>query len=316
MFSALAVYSHFFTALVLMAQACSLFALKAAPPWRRMILHAALILALTAPGLPFLFHGRPAHDPSLTPWPRATPKQLLHLATFLGGSSEKLVLSAILWCAALRGIWRERHLSGAPEFWRDALIVSWAVVPVLLLALISIAEPLFVQRYLIFCLPATVMLAGRGMIELPKRSLGAWLVVAWCALSLVNIFMGYQKPREDWRGATAAVLASASPRDAVVIYPFFARSGFDYYYDRHGRTPQLRTFPAFYDRGEDENTFQHAIAENPQTFRHVWIMMRDQGRGRSELDDYSPDVAVRLQSTFGKPRIMKYSGLTVLEFGG
>lgn len=313
-FSALAVYSHFFAALVLVAQACSLFALKDAP-WRRMIVHAALIVGLAAPGLPFLFRGPPAHDPSLTPWPRATPKQLLHLALFLGGSGEKLVLSAILWIAAVRAIWSERLERDTDAFWRGTLLISWAIVPVALLALISLAEPLFVQRYLIFCLPATVMLAGRGMVALPRRRVGLGLLIALCVFSLVNIFMGYRKPREDWRGATAAVLASAAPGDAVVIYPFFARSGFDYYYDRHRDSPDLHTFPRFYDRGEDEQTFHRALAENPHAFHHVWIVMRDQGAGKISLRDYAPDLASKLQTAFGEPRVMNYQGITVLGFG-
>ncbi|HUI83327.1 MAG TPA: hypothetical protein VL240_03840, partial [Candidatus Binatia bacterium] len=270
---------------------------------------------LTAPGLPFLFRA-PVHDPSLPPWPRATPKQLLHLALFLGGSGEKLVLSAILWIAALRAIWRDRVSRQQPEiFWRGALLVSWAVLPAVLLALISIREPLFVQRYLIFSLPATVMLAGRGMVALPTRRLGLWLVLALCALSVVNIFLGYRKPREDWRSATAAVLASAAPGDAVVIFPFFARTGFDYYYDLHrADAPPLRSFPRFYERGEDEHSLDRAL-DNPPAFRHVWILMRDQGPGRNTLRDYSPQLSARLQSIFGESAVSRYQGIILLEFG-
>ncbi len=317
LFSALAIYSHLFASLAVIAQACSLFALHGARPWRRMMLHGLMIVALTAPGFAFLLNGRPVHDPSLPEWPRATPKQLLHLVTFLGGSGEKAVLSAILWVAAFVAIWRERlNRVEGEEFWRGIFLICWAILPVVLLAIISVAEPLFVQRYLILCLPATVMLAARGMIALPRHNIGVWLVVALCVASVVNIFMGYRKPREDWRRATAAVLASAGPGDALVIYPFFARTGFDYYYDRQRDVPQLQTFPRFYDRGEDEQTLQRALSQNPHAFSHVWVMMREQGPGKNNLRDYSPDLSAKLQSIFGEPRVTKYQGLTVLEFGG
>lgn len=317
MFSALAVYSHFFTCLVVVAQLASLLVLKEARLWRRAILHGALIVLLTAPGLPFLFHGAPAQDPSLLQWPRATPKELLHLALFLGGSGEKLVLSAILWIAAVHAVWRERKERDREIFWRGGLLISWAMVPIVMLALISIANPLFVQRYMIFCLPATVMLAARGMNALPRRRIGLWLVIALCVFSLVNIFMGYRKPREDWRNATAALVASASPGDAIVIYPFFARTGFDYYYGRDGaQAPALRTFPRFYDRGEEARVFERTLETNPHAFRHVWIMMRDQGPGKNALRDYAPELASKLQSIYGEPRVTKYQGITVLEFGG
>jgi len=313
-FSALAIYSHFFTSLVVVAQGASLLVLREAKLWRRVIAYGALIVLLTAPGLPFLFRGAPAQVPSLLQWPRATPKELLHLALFLGGSGEKLVLSAILWIAALRAIGRERAEQNRGMFWRGALLILWAVVPILLLALISIANPLFVQRYMIFCLPATVMLAARGMIALPQHRIGLWLVVALCVFSLVNVFLGYAKPREDWRGATSAVIAAAAPGDAVLIFPFFARTGFDYYYDRDG-APELRTFPRFYDRGEEEQDFERALKANPHAFQHVWIMMRDQGPGKNSLSDYAPGLEAKLEAICGEPRVRKYQGITVLEFG-
>jgi mannosyltransferase len=314
--SALAVYSHFFACLVVIAQAASLLVLRKPGLWRRMLLHAALIVFLTAPGLPFIFRGTPTQDPSLLQWPRASPKELLHLASFLGGSGEKLILSAILWIAAVRSIWRERVERDREIFWRGALLVSWTALPIVILGLVSIINPLFVQRYLIFCLPATVMLAARGMTALPQRRLGLWLVVALCVFSLVNVFMGYSKPREDWRSAAAAVFASAAPGDAVVIFPFFARTGFDYYYDLHrADAPTLQTFPRFYDRGEEQQDFDREIGNNSHTFRHVWILMRDQGPAKNSLQEYAPDLATKLESIFGEPRVTRYQGITMLEFG-
>ncbi|MGA2903399.1 MAG: glycosyltransferase family 39 protein [Candidatus Korobacteraceae bacterium] len=307
--AALAFYTHFFSSLVLLAQACSLLVLRDPARWRRMFLHGCLLLALAAPGLTFVLRV-PAHTTSF-PWmPQATPKQVLHLALFFGGAGEKLVLSAILWIAAAIAIWRDRKRT-SEIFWHGALLISWAVMPVLLMALISLYNPVFVQRYMIFCLPATIMLAGCGMIALPKHHLGLWLVLALCVSSIVNVFMGYRKPREDWRNATAAVLASAHPCDAVAIYPNFARPGFDYYYDlRRSSAPALHVFGGFYDTGKDDREFEQALYRDPSAFSHVWIMLRDGSPGR----DYSPAIAARLQTIFGPPRSQKFPGITVLEF--
>jgi drug/metabolite transporter (DMT)-like permease len=237
---------------------------------------------------------------------------MLHLALFLGGSGEKVVISAILWMAAVGAIWRDRVRKPEPEiFWRGVLLIIWAILPVAILALVSIRTPLFVQRYMIFCLPATIMLAGRGMIALPKRHLGLWLVLALCMSSIVNIFMGYRKPREDWRSATAAVLASAQPGDAVIIYPEYARTGFDYYYDlQRPRAPAVRVFGRFYDSGTDYREFEQPLDRDPRAFPHVWIMLRD----GSTVRDYTPDMESKLHTIFGEPRSQKFEGLTVLEF--
>jgi len=307
--SVLVFYTHFFASLALLAQGCSLLMLRKPNLLRRMFVHGCLLLALAAPGLTFVLRV-PAHTTSF-PWmPQATPKQVLHLALFFGGAGEKLVLSAVLWMAAGLAIWRERK-DGPEIFWRGAFLISWAFVPVLLMALISLYNPVFVQRYMIFCLPATIMLAGRGMVALPKYHLGFWLVLALAVSSIVNIFMGYRKPREDWRNATAAVLAAAQPGDAVLIYPNFARPGFDYYYDLHRSTaPAARVFGRFYDSGADYREFEQPFDRDPRTFPHVWVVLRD----GSPVRDYTPNMEAKLHVIFGEPRSLKFEGLTVLEF--
>jgi mannosyltransferase len=317
-FSVVSFYSHLLACLVIVAQAASLLALRDAKMWRRMLVHAFLILLLCAPGLVSVLHAQ-AGGLAQSDWPRATPKQLLHLAMFLGGSGEKVVLFAILWIAAVRTIWRERLLQHPREiFWHGALLISWAALPAIVLALFSIYSPLFVQRYMIFSLPATMMLAGGGASVLTKRHLGAWLVLALCVSSVVNVFMGYHKPREDWRSATAAVLASAADGDAVLVYPPYARTGFDYYYyDLRGNgAPRVRVFAQYYEFGEDEQALLGALARDQRAFPHVWVLLRERSSGKDTLQDYSSDVARQLQLRFGDPRKYKFQGLTMLEFGG
>ena len=90
-FSVVSFYSHLLACLVIVAQAASLLALRDAKMWRRMLVHAFLILLLCAPGLVSVLHAQ-AGGLAQSDWPRATPKQLLHLAMFLGGSGEKVVL--------------------------------------------------------------------------------------------------------------------------------------------------------------------------------------------------------------------------------
>lgn len=314
-FSVLAVYGHYFASLVMVAQACSLLLTKKPASWKRMILHALLILAVAMPGLTYVFRTSPEFLTGALNV-KATPKQLLHMALFLGGSGEKLVLATILWYAGVVAIWRERRGRAEAEiFWLGVLVIAWAVIPIFLVALVSLHYPVFVQRYMIFSLPAAIMLAGRGMSALPKRNLGRWLVVVLCAASIVNIVLGYRKPREDWRGATDAIIRSAAPGDALLIYPFYARPGFDYYYDlRRGNAPALRVFtPPFYGFGEDDKSFLRALSSNPTAFRHVWVMVRQAGPDNQR--DERRAVAAQLQSVFGPPVTKQFQNITLLEFG-
>lgn len=313
-FSVLAVYGHYFASLVMVAQACSLLFCKK-PPWKPMVIHALLILAIAMPGLTYVFRTSPEFLTGALNV-KATPKQLLHLALFLGGSGEKLVLATILWFAGGLAIRRERLRHAEVEiFWRGMLVIMWAIIPIFLVALVSLHYPVFVQRYMIFSLPAAIMLAGRGMIALPKRNLGRWLVVVLCAASMVNIVVGYRKPREDWRGATDAIIRSAAPGDALLIYPLYARPGFDYYYDlRRENAPALRVFtPPFYGFGDDDKSFLRALSSNPAAFHHVWVMVRQTGPANQQ--DERRAVAAQLQAVFGTPVTRQFQDLTLLEFG-
>ncbi|MFI5115395.1 MAG: glycosyltransferase family 39 protein [Terriglobales bacterium] len=315
-FSVLAVYSHTFASLVMVAQACSLFSRKKPTPWGRLIVHALVILAMSAPGITYVLRV-PPEAVAFHGMPKPTPKQLLHLALFLGGSGEKLVPSAILWIAAVMAIYREGKDNAAPgSFWRGMLIISWTIVPILLTGLASLFHPVFVRRYMIFSLPAAVMLASRGMVALPKRHLGLWLVIVLCVASVPTIFIRYRKPREDWRGATNVILSSAQSGDAVVIYPFYAIPGFDYYRQLNPHAPALRLFTQpYYTVGNNDQTLLEALSSDSRDFHHAWVMVRREGPARDNLQDDSPAVAAKLQSEFGSPAIWQFKDITVLEFG-
>jgi 4-amino-4-deoxy-L-arabinose transferase-like glycosyltransferase len=315
-FSVLAVYSHYFAALVLVAQACSMFFHRKPAPWGRFIVHGLAILAIAAPGLSYVLRVPP--QMVTFPWmPKPTPKELLYLVRFLGGPGSKFFLSAILWIAGAIAIRRERNSDAtAGSFWGGMLVISWAVVPIVLTGLVSLRHPVFVQRYMIFSLPATVMLAGRGMTALSKRCVGLCLVVALCVTSIPTLFRSYHKPREEWRNATNVIFTSAQSGDAVVIYPSYAIGVFDYYRQLDQHAPALHLFtPPFYGVGDDDRSLLKALGSNPGEFRHVWVMLRHEGEARDTVQDEYPALAAKLQSVFGAPTTSQFKDITVLEFG-
>ena len=316
LFSGLAVYAHYFASLVLVAQAGSLFLSKKPAPWRRMVLHTLVIAVLALPNMSFLFRTDTEFlKTALNVSP--TPKQVLHLLGFLGGSSGQMLLALILWVAGVNAIRHDRLGRDQPEiFWRGMLVILWAALPVLLIGLISLEYPVFVQRYMIFSLPAAILLAGCGVSALPRRNLGVWLAAVLCASCAVTILLGYRKPREDWRGVTNAILMSAAPGDALLIYPFYARPGFDYYYDLHRQNaPALRLFTRpFYGFGEGDQDLVRALDSSSRPFRHVWVVLRRASHGHDYQAENSAILAT-LQADFGKPVTRQFQDLTLLEYG-
>ncbi len=335
-----AFYSHDFTALVLAAQAASLFFFQAKPaPWRRLVVCSALIFAAALPGLTYIFRASP-ENLHFAWMPRASAKEFWRLAMFFGGSGVKVVVAAVLWIAGVLAIWRSRGrrqvppapaLSGAegdspePErrrlaepdaFWRGMLILLWAVLPATILALISLCQPLFLDRYMIFSLPAALLLAALGEDALRRRKTGLLLVVLLCGMSVPTIVGEYHKPREDWRAAGTAVLQAAAPGDAVVFFPFYSRIMLDYYRDRFGHAaPPLQIFaPGYYAGGKDAHDLLQALDKNPHRFPHVWVLMAGDDANFSNFA-LGPAVAEKLQAIFGAPAVQKFSDVRVLEYG-
>lgn len=310
----MAFYSHDFAALVLVAQAFSLlFRKTSAETWKRVLFCGLLILVAALPGLTYVFRASPENLHFI--WmPSATPKEIWRLALFFGGSGVKVWLALVLWMAGLISIVRARH-SDSEGVWRGMLIVSWALLPAVIAALISLRQPIFMQRYLIFSLPATILLAAIGMSALRKMYLGVVLVVTLCLMSIPAIVKDYSKPREDWRAASNAIFASAAPGDAVVFFPFYTRVMLDYYRDRDGHnSPAVHVFaPPYYDSGEDERDLLRALDANPHQFHHVWVVLY--GPDTGGLEERSPTLAAKLWSAYGQPQSRQFADIGLLEFG-
>ncbi len=314
--SILAFYSHDFAALVLVAQACSLF-FKAKPaPWRPVVIGGAVILLTALPGLTYVFRASPENLHFI--WmPRPNARELWHLAMFFGGGGAKVIVALTLWTAGLLAVSRSRRqVSTDDEFWRAMLVLLWAILPIAITALVSLLHPMFLPRYMIFSLPATIMLAALGMNALDRWHAGLVLVIGLCAMSIPTILGEYNKPREDWRAANNAILSSASPGDAVVFFPFYTRVMLDYYRDRYsGQTPILNVFaPQYYDGGNDIHSLLKALDSNPHQFPHVWVVVYGTD-ARIENFDYGAVAAGELQAVFGAPEIQKFTDIQVLEFG-
>lgn len=308
-----AFYTHDFTALVLVAQAISLFFRPPPVPWRKFLLYGAIIFVAAIPGLTYVFRASPEN--LYFAWmPHPTPKQLWHLLMFFGGSGVKVWLAMILWAAGVIAIWRRRSEPAA--FWRGMLVVLWAVSPAAILALASLREPMFLERYMIFSLPAAVLLAGMGVEYFARWRAGLMIAVALCAMCVPAIARSYNKPREDWRGASDFILRSASPGDAVAFSPFYTRIMLDYYAQRYGaNAPSLNIFaPEYYAGGKDVRDLLRAIGQNPSQFRHVWVVVSDKPSPKAEFS-FGVQLLRRLQAVYGNPSQRDFADLRVLEFG-
>jgi mannosyltransferase len=119
------------------------------------------------------------------------------------------------------------------ETWRAQFLLIWLIFPVLLTVLLSLARPVFLGRYMIFCLPALLILAAAGLARLRQ----AWLLVAALSgillLGSQGVFFVYGHDFDNERDASSAasdfILDHSQPGDAVVFHIAATRVAYEFF---------------------------------------------------------------------------------------
>lgn len=115
------------------------------------------------------------------------------------------------------------------------LLLSWLIVPMVLVILISSFIPLLSYFRMIFILPAFYLLVARGVLMIPRIYTKIVLVflVLVSLLSLWIYYSTFKFQREDWRGS-AKFLENVSKDRAIILFE-----------DNHVKFPYL-----YYQKGE------------------------------------------------------------------
>jgi len=179
---------------------------------------------------------------------------------------------------------------GALGGWRKRIfLLSYLIVPIALVSLISVRWNIFYERYFSFVLPPFAIMTAAGILGTGRN----WPRTPWIAtaalLLVVSAYTGpaladvYRGPwLHNWRGAAQHVAARACPSDLLLFVPSFARYPFDYYF----RGPQSRVNlrgkrgpegkldlgnPAAAEVAGDEGTA--LIAVMAERHPHLWIIV-------------------------------------------
>jgi hypothetical protein len=196
------------------------------------------------------------------------------------------------------------RMARAPS-WGAVLAVSWLLVPLVLMWLESLAgQPIFTARNLLLSLPAVALVLGW---LLARAAIGWVLVALVLALRVVVLAPSYGISPENWRAATAYVLAAQRPGDCLAFYPLDAQMPFAYYAGRPVR-PYVERY------------------ETPRVApgcRRVWLVVSHQGQADGPPGSrahYARYLAVRseLARQYGPstPRAFGYASVIwVQRFG-
>jgi mannosyltransferase len=226
-------------------------------------------------------------------------RDVLSFYTYLaGGNSWRLPVICAAACIAAvlpagRRLWARDQ---AWETWRSQFLLMWLSFPVALTVLLSFARPVFLGRYMIFCLPPLLILVASGLTRLRQTWLLAAALTGMLLFCMQGVFFVYGNDFDNERDASGAaasfILDHAEPEDAVLFH--IAETRIPYEFVRSQRAGENTASPGFHGQlgpqifspahgaGLDYRDFTgkpvpdlvRAVASNHQ---RLWVMLMNNG---------------------------------------
>jgi mannosyltransferase len=300
----LAVYAHFFALLLVAAQWLALRLRRGAQPADAVAGNGVGIPArmpqvwiwIGISVLPLLvFVGKVGAGPIR--WiQRPALRDLLDYYERMAGNGGLLLLGlyAAACVAAIAPVGKRlqaRAENADWETWRYQFLLLWLLFPMALTVLLSFARPVFLARYLVFCLPAFIVLAAVGLARLRN----GWLLGAALAVMLLLSLSGtlayydhdFDLVRDGAGAATDYVLDHAQAGDVIVFHIAETRAAYEFYrslrggancaagtgpeiiYPNHGDGLNYRDFT-----GKPTGEFLRTLSGR---YERVWVVLMNNG---------------------------------------
>jgi mannosyltransferase len=302
--SALAAYAHFYASFALLAQWVSIAIVRPRGfPWKRLAIAVIAIGILLVPIAAFVLYGH-ADPAEWIPFPNERRVEFL-VYSLLGGDNTPgarvvawpvyAVVLIAAGAAALRA-WRGRERTNNAE--RYALVFAGAALPIVLVLAVSLIKPIFVDKYLMECLPFAVLVVAIGVYRLRPPVLGGIALLLALGISGHGTLNYFQHPdKDDWRSATRYVLASAQPGDAALFFPSYVVAPFEYYRAR------LDLHPPPLGRGD----VSAAASGTQHPYGRLWAVFNQDGdSGRVVRDSLARSYPVVSERQFMGVRVVLY----------
>lgn len=243
--SVLAVYAHFYALLLIVAHWLSL---RRVHPNRQSATETAthssqmrrawMVIELAV--LPLLVFVAKTGAGPIRWISRPGFRDVLGFYEHLSGSSHWIlpVLFALACLAAVqparKQLWtKEPNWETNWESWRTQFLLIWLFFPVGLTVVLSFARPVFLGRYMIFCLPPLLILAAAGLARLRNPWLLGTALSGILLLGLQGIVFVYghdfDSERDASGAATAFILDHAQPGDAVIFHIAATRVAYEFF---------------------------------------------------------------------------------------
>ena len=209
------------------------------------------------------------------------------------------------------------------EAWAHGVLILWAALPGLLLAVTSpVSPPLVIGRYLLFCLPGLAIYEALGVSGLLERMgrrnpAAGWQRVAVVAVVLAVSAYGvaywyHDGGEEDWRDTTTTVLAATQPGDRVLFANDSVRLFFEYYrrFEPNAVLPES-VYPAgpwgsFETGDQTYESFDESVIDEvaSEPTGRVWVVI---GRNHDNVEDID-EVIAGLAPAYSNDQTLHFTG--------
>lgn len=223
-------YLHFFAALLIVFESVAvIIAWQVGVPGARR--GGLVIMFLVIPYLPLavwevplLLRGIPTSYTFLAPDAIGS----ILLAKFSFGLQEPTPASLVLFTFLLLG---GVLLSGSGGRSKGlTLTIGWIVLPITLFYVVSLRIPLFLDRYLIIILPAYILLLGRGLVAVARRTtVVTAVVVVGITATWINAVWNEPLLKQDFKRSAAYLAPRLTTGDTLLFLPSWEHTYFDYY---------------------------------------------------------------------------------------
>ncbi len=256
-----------------------------------------------------------------------------------GGNNWGLLLIYSVACvAAVMSLGKKLFVRGQSwetnwETWRAQFLLIWLIFPVVLTVLLSFARPVFLGRYMIFCLPALLILVAVGLARLRTAWLLAAVLSGFLLLGLQGILFVYGNDFDGERDASGAasnfILDHSEPGDAVIFHIAATRVPYEFF--RSVRAGENTASPDFtrplgpeilfphHGAGLDYRDFTGKPTEDllrvaGASHARVWVMLMN--NGSEENPDATTMMLTRvLSESFPSVNRWKFTKVEVRLYG-
>lgn len=243
----LATYAHIYALLLIVSQLASVLMLDTRHARTKAVLASAATIELFSAPLLFLIYLRLKLPFIQLNWvPRLSLRRVYDVFYALSGNADfygidviklqsgKLLLIICIACTLIvffEGIQILKRSARSIESWHWVFPFFCLAGPIVLCLCISLRMPLFLNRYMLLCVPPLCILTAQGILCINRRWLSLSLLgtILVCETAALMQYFQYRSQYGEWRTATREILSDHLPGDAIVFSMAHGRLLFDFY---------------------------------------------------------------------------------------